>query len=67
MILKLELRADADGTVMLNHWDSIGGEDTVLRLSPDGNTHELSFADDSEDETWTPVDLVSRLMELARR
>jgi len=65
-ILNLELRAGPDGTAMLNHWDAAGGNDTVLRLEPDGGVFELSFADDAEDETeiWTPVDLVARLLEL---
>lgn len=65
-ILRLELRGNPDGTVMLNHWDTIGGEDTVLRLSPSGDVHELSYADDSENETWTPVELVARLLDLVR-
>lgn len=65
-ILRLELRGNPDGTVMLNHWDSIGGEDTVLRISPNRDVHELSYADDSEVEIWTPADLIARLLELAR-
>lgn len=70
-ILRMELRGNPDGTAWLNHWDSIGGEDTVLRLSPGGAVHELSYADDDEDENapieiWTPVELVARLLELAR-
>jgi hypothetical protein len=64
-IIGLELRGNPDGTAMLNRWDSIGGEDTVLRLSPDGTVHELSYPDgDDETEIWTPVDLVAQLMTL---
>ena len=67
-ILKLELRRNDDGTAMLNHWDIAGGNDTVLRLTPDGDVHELSFEDDPEDETeiWTPVDLVDRLLAMVK-
>ena len=64
-ILELELRSQVDGTATLTFWDSIDGNDVMLRISPDGTAAELSF-DDDESDVWTPVDLVARLLELCR-
>jgi len=64
MRLNLELYDSSDGTLILNRWDSMSGNDMVLRISPDGSVHELSFAADDETEIWTPVDLITRLRAL---
>lgn len=64
--MELELRTNLDGTLALNFWDSIGGQDMCLRIAPDGRVEELSFPPgEDETEIWTPIDLVARLFALA--
>jgi hypothetical protein len=67
-MITLELHRQNDDTAMLNHWDYRKGEDTCLRIFPDGTAQELFFSDDTNDVTeyWKPVDLATRLLELCK-